>query len=265
MTRITPKFAFLEHDGCLAFAHRGGAGDQLENTMEAFAHAVALGYRYVETDVHATEDGVLLAFHDDKLDRVTDRRGRIAAMPHAEVRQARVGGHAPIPLLQDVLASWPEIRLNIDPKSDQAVRPLINTLKDLNAVGRVCITSFSDRRNRRIRRELGDEICTGMGPGEVWRLAGHSIGLPLGGFQAGCAQVPLSYRGIPIVTRRFVAAAHRHNLQVHVWTVDCPDEMARLLDLGVDGLMTDQAAVLKQVLSARGKWQDSTPPGESQT
>lgn len=263
MTSVTPKFSFLDHDGCLAFAHRGGAGEQLENTMEAFAHAVALGYRYVETDVHATADGVLLAFHDDRLDRVTDRRGCIGEMMYEDVRQARVGGYAPIPLLQEVLSSWPEIRLNIDPKSDQAVRPLINILKDLNAVGRVCITSFSDRRNRRIRRELADEICTGMGPREVWRLAGQSIGLPLGRFQAGCVQVPLSYRGIPIVTRRFVEAAHRHNLQVHVWTVDCPEEMARLLDLGVDGLMTDQAVVLKQVLSVRGRWHDGAPPGQS--
>ena len=263
MTRISPKFSYLEHDGCLAFAHRGGAGEQLENTMAAFAHAVALGYRYIETDVHATADGVLLAFHDDRLDRVTDSSGEIARMAYQDVRQARVGGAAPIPLLQEVLSSWPEIRLNIDPKSDQSVRPLIDTLKDMNAVGRVCITSFSDRRNRRIRRELGGDICTGMGPGEVWRLAGHSIGLPLGGFPAGCAQVPLSYRGIPIVTRRFIAAAHRHNLHVHVWTIDCPDEMARLLDLGVDGLMTDSAAVLKQVLSARGEWHGRTPPAQS--
>src|SRR5690606_8491342 len=107
-----------EHDGFFAFAHRGNAAHCPENTMRAFESAVRLGYRYLETDVHVTRDGVLLAFHDHVLDRVTDRTGRIGALTWSEVRQARVGGLEPIPLLEDVLGTWPEVRVNIDPKHD---------------------------------------------------------------------------------------------------------------------------------------------------
>ena len=94
---------FLDHPGPLAFAHRGGAGEWPENTMPAFEHAVGLGYRYVETDVHATADGVLVAFHDDALDRVTDRTGKIADLPWSYVAEARVDGREPIPRLDDLL------------------------------------------------------------------------------------------------------------------------------------------------------------------
>lgn len=252
--RSTPKYAFLEHDGCLAFAHRGGAGDRLENTMAAFGHAVDLGYRYIETDVHATADGVLLAFHDDRLDRVTDRRGQIAEMPYDEVRHARVGGREPIPLLADVLHQWPGIRLNIDPKSDGAVTPLVELIRDLDAVERVCITSFSDRRNAHVREVLGPRLCTGMGPREVWRLAARSWHIPGTGFDAGCVQVPVRHGIVPIVTRRFIRAAERQGLHVHVWTIDEADHMHDLLDLGVHGLMTDRSEILKAVLQERGSW-----------
>ena len=103
MTHERPaKYPFLEHDGVLAFAHRGGAGDAPENTMPAFQACVELGYTYVETDVHCTKDGKLVAFHDETLDRVTDRVGRISELTWNEVRQARVAGES-IPLLEDIL------------------------------------------------------------------------------------------------------------------------------------------------------------------
>src|SRR6476660_4036703 len=130
---------FLDHPGPIPFAHRGGAGAWPENTMPAFEGAVALGYRYVETDVHVTADGVLLAFHDDVLDRVTDKQGRVDELPWSAVRQARVDGREPIPTLEEVLDAWPELRVNIDPKHDGAVEPLAATLTRRNAVERVCI------------------------------------------------------------------------------------------------------------------------------
>ena len=117
---VASPWPYLDHPGPLPFAHRGGASEWPENTMPAFQHAVALGYRYLETDVHATADGVLVAFHDDVLDRVTDRTGVIAALPWSDVRRARVAGE-PIPLLDDLLGTWPEVRVNIDPKQDAAV------------------------------------------------------------------------------------------------------------------------------------------------
>lgn len=247
-------WAFLDHAGPLAFAHRGGAGDWPENTMPAFEHAVGLGYRYLETDVHATADGVLLAFHDDRLDRVTDHTGEIATLPHAVVAEARVDGREPIPLLEDLLGAFPEARVNIDPKHDDSVEPLIEVLERTNAVDRVCIGSFSDARLRTLRARLGPGLCTSMGPKEVARLRLDALSGRVHPTPSGCVQVPESFRGVTVTNAAVVRAAHRAGLQVHVWTVDDPDAMVRLLDLGVDGLMTDRPAVLKEVLVDRGQW-----------
>ena len=249
-------WAFLDHAGPLAFAHRGGAGDWPENTMPAFEHAVGLGYRYLETDVHATADGVLLAFHDDRLDRVTDRTGEIAALPFSVVAEARVDGREPIPLLEDLLGAFPDARVNIDPKHDDSVEPLIEALERTAAVDRVCIGAFSDARLRTLRARLGPGLCTSMGPKEVARLRLDAISGRVHPTPTGCVQIPESFRGVTVTNAAVVRAAHRAGLQVHVWTVDDPAAMHRLLDLGVDGLMTDRPAALKEVLTARSQWVD---------
>jgi len=245
---------FLDHPGPLAFAHRGGAGDWPENTLPAFEGAVALGYRYVETDVHATADGVLVAFHDDVLDRVTDRTGRVAELPWSEVSRARVDGREPIPLLEDLLGTFPELRVNIDPKADDAVAPLVDVLRRTAAVGRVCVGSFSDKRIARVRAALGEGLCCSLGPRGVARVKAAGFGAPAGRVGGECLQVPVATRGVTVTDARLVRTAHRLGLQVHVWTIDDPVEMGRLLDLGVDGIMTDRPAVLREVLERRGEW-----------
>lgn len=245
---------FLDHPGVLAFAHRGGAGDWPENTMPAFENAVSLGYRYVETDVHLTSDGVLVAFHDESLDRVTDKKGLIRDLTWAQVGEARVDGIEPIPLLEDLLGTWPTLHINIDPKHDSTVEALASALLRTNSVGRVCVGAFSDKRLARLRRLVGPELCTSLGPGGTARLRAASMGLPFGTVRAVCAQVPHKTRGITLTDQRFVDTAHRRGLQVHVWTIDDPDEMHHLLDLGVDGIMTDRPAVLREVLESRGEW-----------
>lgn len=250
------RWAFLDHPGPIPFAHRGGAGDLPENTMAAFERAVSLGYRYLETDVHVTADGVLVAFHDDRLDRVTDRTGAIALLQWAEVNKARVGGtDERVPLLEDVLGAWPSVRVNIDPKHDASVVPLVDALRRAQAFDRVCVAAFSDRRLARFRRLTGGQVCTALGPGEITglRLSSWAGGPPVP-FSAGCAQVPVRFGPVPVVDTRLVAAAHRQGLPVHVWTVDDPAVMDRLLDLGVDGLMSDRPLVLKEVLGRRGQW-----------
>jgi glycerophosphoryl diester phosphodiesterase len=247
-------FEFLDHPGPIAFAHRGGAGDWPENTMPAFAGAVALGYRYVETDVHVTSDGVVLAFHDDHLDRVTDRHGVIGELPWSEVRGARVDGVEPIVVLEDLLASWPDLRVNIDPKHDAVVEPLADLLARTGSVHRVCIGAFSDRRLERLRQMLGPELCTSLGPRGVAGLRIASLGVGRSRTVAACVQVPVGFRRVSIVDDRFVRTAHAMGLPVHVWTIDDPVAMGRLLDLGVDGIMTDRPAVLREVLERRGQW-----------
>jgi glycerophosphoryl diester phosphodiesterase len=246
---------FLDWPGPLAFAHRGGASEAPENTMPAFEHAVRLGYRYLETDVHATADGVLVAFHDDRLDRVTDGTGVIAELPWATVREARVDGREPIPRFEDLLGAWPDVRINVDPKHDRAVEPLAEVLVRAGAVDRVCVGAFSDRRIGRVRSLVGPGLCVSMGPRQVALLTAAARGLPGGGrLSAPCAQVPARQGPVVLVTERFVAAAHRRGVQVHVWTIDDRAEMARLLDLGVDGVMTDRPQVLKELLQQRGEW-----------
>ncbi|WP_426572977.1 glycerophosphodiester phosphodiesterase [Aquihabitans sp. McL0605] len=248
------QWPFLDHPGPLAFAHRGGAGAWPENTMPAFEGAVALGYQWVETDAHVTADGICLAFHDDHLDRVTDRNGVIAELPYAEVRQARVDGREPIPLMEDLIGTFPELRVNIDPKHDGAVDALVSVIERTGAIDRVCVGSFSDKRIERLRDALGPRLCTSLGPKAIARLRGGSFGLPTGSIEGACAQVPHKYKGVAVTDRRFVDRAHAAGLQVHVWTIDDPDEMHELLDLGVDGIMTDHPTVLREVLRSRGAW-----------
>lgn len=218
--------------------------------MEAFEYAVDLGYHYLETDVQVTADGVLAAFHDNDLRRTTGRVGKISDLPWSEVSKALVDGKAPIPLLEDLLGAWPDVRINIDCKSDAAVDALVATLRRTNSLARVCVGAFSDSRLRRLRKELGSELCTSLGPIEVARLRfgllRHCSGL--------AAQVPVRQGPLTIVNRRFVDRAHHAGLHVHVWTIDDAAEMGRLLDLGVDGIMTDRPVVLRQVLQSRGAW-----------
>lgn len=248
-------FSFLDWPGPIAFAHRGGASEAPENTMPAFERAVALGYRYVETDVHVTTDGVLLAFHDDRLDRVTDGTGRLDELPWSIVQRALVDGREPIPRFEDLLGTWPDLRVDVDPKHDAAVGPLADAILRAGATDRVCVGSFSDRRIERVQQLVGGALCTSMGPRQAARLMAVSKGYPgRANITAPCAQVPSHQGRLPVVTERFVATAHRRGIQVHVWTIDDRDEMARLLDLGVDGIMTDRPGMLKALLEERGQW-----------
>jgi glycerophosphoryl diester phosphodiesterase len=255
--RSPAQFAFLDHPGPIPFAHRGGAADGLENSLVAFSRAIDLGYRYLETDVHATSDGVLLAFHDHLLDRVTDRGGLVARLPWREVRRARIGGREPIPTLADLLGSWPDVRVNVDVKESGSVAPLVEVIRRTGAIDRVCVASFSARRVAAVRRALGPRLCTAFAPPAVGLLrlaATHRLATALAPRQAACAQVPDRVGPLRVVTPRFVALAHDRGLPVHVWTVDDAAEMARLLALGVDGLMTDQLSTLRDVLTQRGQW-----------
>lgn len=254
-------FAFLDAGRPLAFAHRGGAAAGLENSMSAFQRCVDLGYRYLETDVHATVDGVVLAFHDAELDRITDRTGRIARLPSSEVAKARIGGVEPIPLFEDLLGTWPDVRVNIDVKSATALAPLIRVLRRTRAHDRVCVASFSDARLAAARKLLGPTVCTSLGPRGVaaLRMASYSArAAALIRLEAPCVQIPVKVRGRLLLDERLITAAHARGMQVHVWTVDTRAEIEAMLALGVDGMMTDRPEVLRDVLVERGQW---TPPG----
>ncbi|MFV0130933.1 glycerophosphodiester phosphodiesterase family protein [Streptomyces sp. HMX112] len=255
MTDARRLHPFLDHPHPIPFAHRGGAADGLENTVAAFRRAAAAGYRYFETDVHTTSDGALVAFHDTTLDRVTDARGRIGDLPWSVVRQARVGGTEPLALFEELLEEFPGARWNVDIKAESALEPLVELVRAAGAWDRVCVGSFDEGRVVRALRLAGPRLATSYGVRGVLGLRLRSLGIPAcvrpG---AVAAQVPEHQNGVRVVDRRFVRAAHRRGLQVHVWTVNDPDRMSALLDLGVDGIMTDHLETLRTVLSARGAW-----------
>ncbi|MFF8651563.1 glycerophosphodiester phosphodiesterase [Streptomyces griseoluteus] len=249
------RHPYLDHPGPIPFAHRGGAAEGVENTVAQFRRAVALGYRYIETDVHLTADGTLVAFHDDSLDRVTDGTGRVADLPWAEVRQARVGGREPVPLFAELLETFPEVRWNVDVKAEAALLPFLELVGRTHAWDRVCLGSFSEARVRRAQRLAGPRLATSFGTLGVLGLRLRSWGLPapVRG-SAVAAQVPEAQSGVPVADGRFVRAAHARGLQVHVWTVNEPERMHRLLELGVDGIMTDHIDTLREVMEDRGVW-----------
>lgn len=245
---------FLDAPTPLAFAHRGFARDGDENSMAAFQRAVDLGFRYLETDVRVTADGVALAFHDAVLDRVTDGHGVVHGLTAKHVAGAQIAGREPVPRLEDVLAAWPDVRVNIDIKSERGIAPTVDAIRRTGTVDRVCVASFSGHRIAAARRALGPRLCTALGPRDslTLRWAGHGPGR--GRFAGRCAQVPARLGLTPLVDRAYVRAAHRLGSQVHVWTVNTEREMTRLLDLGVDGIISDRADLLRDVLTARGQW-----------
>lgn len=246
---------FLDAAAPVAFAHRGFSPHGHENTLAAFEAAVALGYRYLETDVRVTADGVALAFHDARLNRVTDRIGRVADLPWSVVRQARIGGREPIPLLTDLLAAWPHTFVNLDVKADQGVSATVDAIRQTGTLDRVCVGAFSTARIQAVRQALGPRLCTSLGPREALRLRlPGSPRMRMANLVGRCAQVPARIGRRVFVDARYVKTAHALGMPVHAWTVNDAAEMVRLLDLGVDGIMTDRADVLRDVLVARGQW-----------
>jgi glycerophosphoryl diester phosphodiesterase len=256
---------YLDHPAPLALAHRGFSLDGLENSMVAFAAAIDLGFHYVETDVHATSDGVAIAFHDFTLDRVTDHTGAVAAQPWARVQQARIRGREPIPTVEELLGAWPDLCVNLDVKSMAAAVPLARAIDRTRSHDRVCIASFSDARRRAVTRRLSKPVATSAGIPLtiVFRAASAArldsiVDATLR--TVDCLQVPVSYGRVTVVTAATVARAHTAGKHVHVWTVNDTNDMRRLLDLGVDGIITDRADLLRDVLRGRRQWSDADRP-----
>jgi glycerophosphoryl diester phosphodiesterase len=261
--------AVLDQPGSvIAMAHRGGALHPeipgTENTMHAFRHAVALGYHYLETDVHTTSDGVLVAFHDESLDRVTDQQGLLADLTAEQVSLARIQREHPVPTMVELLEEFPDCRFNIDLKSAGAVASLVELLDLTAAHDRVCVGSFSARRIRAFRRASAGRVATSAAPAEV---AAMKFRVPAPHRDAAVLQVPWKHkrRRLAITTPGLLRRAHSAGLHVHVWTgdeasqwvsIDDRESLHTLLDMGVDGVITDRTDVLKAVLVERGQWRD---------
>ena len=245
---------FLRHQGVLAFAHRGGNRNAPENTMAAFADAVGQGYRYLETDVHASKDGVAFAFHDDDLTRMTGDAVAISTLDAHEIDAISLeGGHA-IPRMRDLFEAFPEANFNIDAKAWPVVEPLAQLINETATYERVCVGAFSDERIARLVELTDGKVCYGVGPKEGTRFRLAAMARLPSHFGAGCVQFPPAHKNISMVTKASVAYAHKVGLQVHVWTINDESMMHKLLDMNVDGIMTDDCGLLKSVLMSRNLW-----------
>jgi glycerophosphoryl diester phosphodiesterase len=245
---------YLDHPRPIAFAHRGGAAHHPENSWRAFEYAAGLGYAYLETDARSTSDGALIAFHDATLDRVTEARGEVSKLTRKQLSAVRVGGTEPVPLIEDLLGSFPDLRFNIDLKDPGTVDPLVAALRRTGAWDRVCVTSFNARRLLAVQRKLDRPVSLAVTPAAFTAVRylgypGQAMAARLARSGAQCAQVP-----IRIATRGFIRRAHELGLQVHVWTVNTRDGIERVLNLGVDGVMTDELDLLRDILTERGQW-----------
>ncbi len=248
---LHPEWHADDPDTPIAFAHRGGTDGAPENTVAAFDHAWSLGYRYLETDVHLTRDGELVAFHDTDLQRTCGVDALIGDLTADEVADVRVDGDHRIPTFRELLDRFPAAHFNVDAKSEAAVEPLTGVVVERGIVDRVCLASFSQRRVDRMRTLVGPDLMTNLGSTGIaqLRVTGRTRRR---GHQA--AQIPVSQGRVPIATRSFITAARRQGIPTHVWTINDRSEIERLLALGVDGIMTDETMLLREVLTEHGAW-----------
>lgn len=262
-----PRHPYFDGPHPRAYAHRGWHIDDLdgcENTLAALHRAVAEGFDYLEMDVHATADDVAVVHHDATLDRTTDGSGRIRSLPAAALARVRVRGREPVPLLEQVLVELPDTRITVELKSGAVVEPVLEVLDRTDSWHRVCLGSYRDAWLQRARAAAGPRLCTSMAQGaaiglrtRAWldRLPGPLRCVPAPPSPGDLAQLPRRVGPLPVVDDALVRAAHGSGREVHVWTVDAAEQMHALLDLGVDGLLTDRPDVLRDVLHARGAWQ----------
>lgn len=248
-------------------AHRGSRTLWPENTDVSFRGAYELGYRHFETDLHITSDGALVCIHDDTVDRTTNGSGPVDRFTSSQLRDLDAGfrhrtddGFAfrgqgvRVPTLDWLLETFPDTSLVLDMKVDGLAGPLAALVDDLNAYDRLIVGSFSDSRLAEFRDITDGRVPTSSGPAlaRLWVLASR-VGRGVPG-DASALQLPTQLRGVRVVDEKLVGAAHEAGLQVHVWTVNERHEMVRLLDMGVDGLVTDRGDILKSVLIGRGEW-----------
>lgn len=230
-------------------AHRGGLWPGMsENTLEAFALAHRAGVRWMETDVHASSDGVLFAAHDADLDRIAARPQRIRDLKAAELDSIELLAGGRLPRLTTLFESLPDAAWNIDVKAAHSIAPMVRTVRRLRVEGRIRLAAFSSSTLRNLREALpGVRSSTGVWESAVFAAGGlpgvstsGPCPLPVG---ADALQVPMSFKGVPVVTDDFVSRAHQSGLLVHVWTINDPASMRVLLSLGVDGIVTDDVSL----------------------
>ena len=248
MSSVHPFFKGYPFAGIV---HRGGNEEKTENTLEAFQYSSDLGFIFMETDVQATKDDEIVVFHDKTLKRIAGLDKKINDLSFKDLKSIDLIKGGNIPSLNELLSSFPDLRFNIDIKTNKAIEKSIEIINHHDAFDRVCLAAFSSIRLKKIRKICGDKLCSSMGMSEILKLVLKSYGFPLNTTQGNCAQVPISYFGLPVVNKQFIDAAHVANKLVHVWTIDEESKIDNLIDIGVNGVMTDKPSILMKVLKKR--------------
>lgn len=254
-------------------AHRGLTTVAAENTLAAFADALAAGAQWLEIDVNTTVDGVPIVFHDPFLDRLTSRSGLVRNVPWKEIQQLKLEGGYSIPSLAEVLETFPDAQFNIDMKDAASAVTVPRELERLNQLPRVRITSFIEKNRRVAYRSLkgyGLENKVTLGASELSMVALYAASFihpkmwsVIAAVTRGqvapidAVQIPLTYRlwgrTWKVLTPRLLKTAHAQGYEVHIWTIDDPQQMRELIDAGVDGIVTNRADILSQVLEEIGR------------
>lgn len=240
---------------CAVVAHRGGAHEVPENSWSAVEYVSGLGLAWMETDLRTTADGVVVLTHDGDLVRLAGRPQRIRDLAWSQLADVDPGDGRGLVRLDEVLTTHPSLGLNVDLKESAVVQPALQAVRAADALDRVRFASFSARRLAVLRRQE-PRATTSLGVGDVaglLLLSEAALTLPhtRWGWTRGrvdAVQVPVSFRGVTVVTRRFVARAHQAGLEVHVWTINEPTEMRRLASLNVDAIITDRPELALRTL-----------------
>jgi glycerophosphoryl diester phosphodiesterase len=260
---MKPPVPYLDGEYPIRFAHRGSRVLWPENTVVAFEGAAALGYVYIETDVRITRDGVVVVFHDDTLDRTTNGKGPVKDWLFDDIKHLDAGWwfdpdagfpqrgrDAVVSSLDDVFERFPDVRFNIDLKGPGLEWPVADVVRRHGREKMVMIGSFRGHRIGKFRRVTDGAVATSAGPAAALLLYSASRLGKTVSTRASAFQVPFDYRGITI-DEKFVVAAHAADAHVHCWTVNEATDMQRLLDVGVDGIVTDRPDILNEVLAQR--------------
>lgn len=238
---------YLEYDGLEVLAHRGGAEESIENTLESFEYSQSIGCNYIETDVQVSSDGVPYIFHDNDLKRILNNPRRFDSYSSQEIDKLRIFKNHKIPKLSDALNDFPYLSFQIDFKSDDVVMPSLEVIKNTGSKDRVCVASFNSKRLSRVRSNFPD-LCISMGPNESIKTFISSFGLYKKPIPGDCLQIPIRYYGIKVVTQRFVDFLKSKQLKIMVWTINDVQTFKYLIDLKVDGIITDKPKLLFETL-----------------
>tara|TARA_B100001113_G_scaffold166564_1_gene136297 strand:- start:2510 stop:3259 length:750 start_codon:yes stop_codon:yes gene_type:complete len=241
---------YLDFPGIAVLAHRGGALEANENTLESFYYANEIGCDYIETDVQISSDGIPYIFHDEDLSRIVGKKKFFNELSSDEINELVVFSSLKIPTLRSVLESLPDTLFQIDVKTDDVAIPALKVIEECDALHRVCIASFSSSRLE-VVRNLYPNICISMGPKEILKTLLASFGLYRKTIPGDCLQVPIYHYGIKIVTQRFIKYVQKKGLKIIVWTINDTKTMERLISMGVDGIITDKPMELKNLLAKK--------------